>query len=184
MDSRSDVDKRQELSGDEAIGKVRALLPKFRSAMLVTSAADGGLHARPLALAGNPDAFDGILWFFVDDRSLKARESAGGAPASLVFQNDHDNAYLHLRGAADVVRDLPTMRELYSPVLRTWFPEGLDDPHLVLIKVAADSGTFWEIPGGRLRAAAALATSVVTGTPTRSTDAGDLRFATGREASR
>ena len=63
MEPRIDVDTRQELSGDEAIGKVRALLPQFRSAMLVTLATDGGLHARPLAPTGDPAAFAGVLWF-------------------------------------------------------------------------------------------------------------------------
>jgi general stress protein 26 len=176
MESRSDVDKRQELSGDEAISKVRVLLTKFRSAMLVTIASDGGLHARPLAPAGSPEEFAGVLWFFVDDRSLKAHESAAGAPVSVVFQNDKDNVYLHLRGVGEVGRDLTKMRALYSPVLRTWFPQGLDDPHLVLISVEVDSGAYWEVRGGRMRAAAALAASIVSGTPTKSTDAGDLRF--------
>jgi general stress protein 26 len=174
--TRSDVDKREELSGDEAIGKVRALLPRFKTAMLVTIASDGGLHARPLAPAGEAEAFVGTLWFFVDDRSLKAHESAGGATVAVLFQNDEDNVYLHLRGTSKVARDLSKMQELYSPVLKTWFPKGLDDPHLVLITVEAESGVYWEVPGGRLRAAAALAASFVTGTPTRSTDAGNLDF--------
>jgi len=176
VEARSEVDKRREVSGDEATSKVRALLPRFKAAMLVTQASDGGLHARPLAPAGKAQAFDGVLWFFVDDRSLKAHESAGGVPVSVLFQNDRDNVYLHLRGRSEVARDLPKMQELYSPVLKTWFPQGLDDPHLVLITVDVDSGAYWEVRGGRLRAAAALATSLVTGTPTRSTDAGNLRF--------
>jgi general stress protein 26 len=182
MEARSDVDKRRELSGAEAIGKVRALLPTFKAAMLVTIASDGEVHARPLAPAGQPGAFEGAFWFFVDDRSLKAHEAAGGANVSVLFQNDKDNVYLHLRGTSQVGRDLSKMRRLYSPTLRTWFPKGLDDPHLVLITVEVDSGVYWQVRGGRLRAAAALATSLVTGTPTRSTDAGNLRFARSRAA--
>lgn len=176
MEARSDVDKRQELAGAEAISKVRALLPSFKAAMLVTTGADGEVHARPLAPAGSPEAFSGVFWFFVDDRSLKAHEAAGGANVSLLFQNDKDNVYLHLRGRGRVGRELSKMHQLYSPALRTWFPQGLDDPHLVLITVEVDSGVYWQVHGGRLRAAAALATSLVTGTPTRSTDAGNLRF--------
>src|SRR5215471_6471957 len=105
--TRSDVDKREELSGDEAIAKVRALLPRFKAAMLVTIASDGGLHARPLAPAGEPVAFD----------------------------------YLHLRGTSKVARDVSKMQELYSPALKTWFPKGLDDPHLVLAR-STDAGNL------------------------------------------
>lgn len=44
------VDSKEQLSGDRAIEKVRALLPQFRSAMMITHASSGEVHVRPLAL--------------------------------------------------------------------------------------------------------------------------------------
>jgi len=63
------------------------------------------------------------------------------------------------------VRDRAKAEQLYTPFLQAWFPEGLDTPGLVLIKVEADSAQYWEAPSsttafvlGNLRAA-------VTGDP-------------------
>lgn len=79
------------LTGDEAIDKVRQLLPRFRSAMMITQGSDGQVHGRPMGLQGDVSVFGGTLWFFVDDRSRKVQESMNGRPVSFVFQNDDQN---------------------------------------------------------------------------------------------
>jgi general stress protein 26 len=56
----------------------------------------------------------------------------------------------------------------------TWFPEGLDDPHLILMRIDVTSGAFWESPGGMLQVLTAFTKSVVTGTPGRSSRAGTM----------
>ncbi len=175
METKS-VDSKDQLSGDAAIKKVRALLPQFKSAMMVTHASNGDLHVRPLALQGDLSTFGGVLWFFTDERSRKVQESAGGAPVSIICQSDQESAYLHLTGVATVVRDLPKMRELYSPTLKTWFPDGLEDPHLTLIKFEANGGAYWDSPGGMLQGLAAFGFSMVTGRPTKAGEAGDLHL--------
>jgi general stress protein 26 len=170
------VDSKSQLSGDSAFAKVRALLPQFKSAMMVTHAPNGDLHVRPLALQGDLSGFGGVLWFFTDERSRKVEEAAEGLPVSLICQSDEHSAYLHLSGTSTMVRDLPKMRELYSPILKTWFPKGLEDPNLVLMKFEASHGEFWESPGGVLQAAAAFATSVITGVGRKGGAAGELHF--------
>jgi general stress protein 26 len=170
----NNVDSKALLSGDAAFAKVRALLPHFRSVMMVTRAVNGDLHARPLALQGDLTKFGGVLWFFTDERSRKVQESAEGAPVSLICQSDEHSAYLHLTGSITVVRDIAQMRELYSPTLKTWFPEGLDDPHLTLIRFQASAGAYWDSPGGVLQGVASFATSLVTGIPSKGGEAGEL----------
>lgn len=73
------------------------------------------------------------------------------------------------------VRDLLsrlTMKELYSMRLRTWFPGGLDDPHLTLVRFDAIDGEFWDTPGGMLQALSAFTKAVATGSPGPSGRAG------------
>jgi general stress protein 26 len=171
------IEKDEHLNGDQAIAKVRKLLPSFSAALFVTGVHSGReLHSRPLALQGDPAVFGGTLWFFADDRSPKVYELAVDTAVSLFFQNDSATHYLQLDGTASLSKDKSKMRELYSPTLKTWFPEGLDDPHLVLIRFDATRGAFWESPGGVLQFAAAFATSVVTGKPGKSGTAGTLSF--------
>ena len=156
----------QHLTGEPAIAKARQLLPSFRTAMLVTRSADNGeVHMRPMALQGDLATFGGTLWFFADDRSHKIHEIDRDPRVFLVFQNDRDSRYLQLAGTASAVTDRAKMRELYTPEIRTWFPEGVDDPHLMLLRIDVTNGTFWETPGGVVQVLAALTKSVVTGTP-------------------
>jgi general stress protein 26 len=163
------------LDGDRAIAKARELLPSFKTAMLVTtSLGGGGLHVRPLALLGDLATFGGTLWFFTDDRSGKVREIAREAKVSLVCQNDRESRYLQLDGIASVVSDRSKMRELYTPFVRTYFPDGLDDPHITLLRFEAATGAFWDNPGGMLRTLAAFTKAVVTRTPGKSGEAGTM----------
>ena len=76
------------LTGESATAKVRELLSRFRAGMFVTRASDGGIHIRPLGLQDDGSAFDGTLWFFVDDRSRKVRHLADNAQASVMCQSD------------------------------------------------------------------------------------------------
>ena len=170
------VDSKDQLSGEAAIAKVRALLPQFKSAMMVTHGSNGDVHVRPLALQGDLAAFGGVLWFFTDERSRKVQESGGGVPVSIICQSDQQSAYLHLTGEATVVRDLPKMRELYSPILKTWFPDGLEDPYLTLIKFEAYGGAYWDSPGGTLQGLVAFGASLVTGVPHKGGEAGELHL--------
>jgi general stress protein 26 len=167
-------DDKSHLSGDAAVRKIRELLPNFRSAMMVTRDSELLLHARPLALIGDPKSFEGVLWFFVDERSHKVDEASNGSSVSLLFQNDERSAYLHLVGSGSTTRDLEKMKELYSPVVRTWFPDGLDDPNLTLLKFEASSGAYWDNRGGVLAVLFGLATAVVTGHTAEVGHAGEL----------
>jgi len=169
-------DRKVDLDGDAAIVKVRQLLPKFRSAMLVTHSEGEQLHVRPLGLQGDLSAFGGVLWFFTDVRSRKIQESAGHVPVSVICQSDEHSAYLHLTGTVTVTRDLAKMRELYTPILKTWFPDGLDDPNLTLIKFDATSGEYWDSPGGMLQVLASFATAVATGTRGQAGETGALQL--------
>jgi general stress protein 26 len=81
---------------------------------------------------------------------------------------------MQLDGSAAVVQDRPKMRELYTPTLKAWFPEGLDDPNLTLIRFDAVAGSYWESPGGVLQAITAYAESVVTGSSGKSGRSGTL----------
>ena len=156
----------EHLAGDAAIAKARQLLPSFRTAMFVTRAMDSDdLHMRPMGLQGDLSTFGGTLWFFADNRSQKIQEIRRDPKVSLVCQNDNDSRYVQLKGTASVVSDPAKMRELFTPIVKTWFPQGLDDPNLTLIRVDETGGSFWESPGGMLQVLAAFTKSVVTGAP-------------------
>ena len=165
----------QHLTGQEALNKVRDLLRHFRSTMMVTTV-NGKPHARPMTLYGSADQFDGDIWFFTDRECRKVEEIEAEPSVSLIFQSNSDNTFMHLSGQASVIDDLAKKKELYTPVLKTWFPEGLSDPRMTMIRFRAERGDFWDSPGGMVQAVAAFTKSVVTGTWSQSGEMGEVRL--------
>lgn len=163
----------EHLLGDDALKRVRELLAHFRSAMFI-NIVDGRVSARPMGLLGKTDAFEGSLWFFADDRSGKVAEINKGAHTVLTFQNDGQSAFLQLNGTARVWPNRTKMQELFTPLIRTWFPDGLDDPHLTLIQFDAIDGSFWDSPGGMLQVLGAFTKAMLTGTPGSGGRKGDV----------
>jgi general stress protein 26 len=167
------VEEKEHLRGGPALEKARALLGNFRSAMLTTSVA-GQIHTRPMGLQGKASEFDGSLWFFADDRATVVSEISAGSTASLILQSDAENAYLQLDGGAVIDPDRTRMEELFTPLVRTWFPAGLDDPHLTLLRFDVTRGSYWESPGGVVQVLAAFARTMLTGERGQGGDAGDF----------
>jgi general stress protein 26 len=166
---------RGELSGASARNKIRELLPQFKSAMLIT-AGDAGVHTRPMGLLGQAGDFHGTLWFITDDRSRKVADLAASAHAAVAFQNDDAGVYLHLDGRAAQSHDRARLAQVYTPIQRTWFPAGLDDPHMTLIRFEVDRGEFWDARAGTLGVLVAFAKAVGTGTPGDAGDSGHLKL--------
>ena len=169
------IDKKEILSGDEAFQKVKELLAKFPIAFMVTIA-DGSFTARPIGIVGDQAKFDGTLWFITDKRSRKVAAIEKGAMTTLLFQNDKEGAYLHLTGRAAVVKDRARLEELYTTLQRTWFPKGLDDPDITLVKFEVEEGNYWDSHDSYIRLALAFARSIVTGEPGKSGNAGIARL--------
>lgn len=169
------IDQKDVLTGDEALEKIRALLKQFPIAFMVT-VIDEALTARPIGVVGDHAAFDGTLWFITDKRSRKVAAIEGGAMTTLLFQNDKEGAYLHLSGRASVVDDRKKLEELYTTLQRTWFPKGLDDPDIILVRFDAEEASYWDSHDSYVRLAVAFAKSIVTGSPGKSGNAGIARL--------
>ena len=170
------LDEKDILKGDAALAKLRELLTDFPIAFMVTI--DGGdVTARPIGVVGDHAAFDGTLWFITDKRSRKVRAIESGATTTLLFQNDKDGAYLQLTGRASVVDDQEKLKQLYTTLQRTWFPKGVDDPDITLVRFDADAGNYWDSHDSVVRLAVAFAKSLVTGTPGKSGNAGVAELA-------
>jgi general stress protein 26 len=165
------IDEKELLDGNAALEKLRTLLKDFPIAFMVT--VEGGrISARPIGVVGDHAAFDGSLWFITDKRSHKVEAIEHGAVTALLFQNDRNGAYLHLSGRAAVVENRARLEELYTTLQRAWFPKGLDDPDITLVRFDADEGNYWDSHDSIARLAFAFAKAIVTGEPGKSGNAG------------
>lgn len=165
------LDEKEQLRGEEALDKLRSMLADFPIAFMVT-VAHGEVRARPIGVVGDHAAFDGTLWFITDKRSRKVQAIESGGVTTLLFQNDKEGNYLQLVGRASIVDDRARLEELYTTLQRTWFPKGLDDPDITLVRFDAVEGNYWDKHDSMVRLAAAFAKSLVTGAPGKSGNAG------------
>jgi general stress protein 26 len=165
------IDEKDVLTGDAALQRIRRLLKDLPIAFMITVQGDD-VAARPIGVVGDHGAFDGSLWFITDRRSRKVEAIQQGATTALVFQNDREGTYLHLNGRASVVEDPDRLKELYTTLQRTWFPKGLDDPDITLVRFDAVTANYWDGHASMLRLATAFAKSVITGSPGASGNAG------------
>ena len=64
----------------------------------------------------------------------------------LVAQDD-DDRFISLRGSARVLQDRATIESLWSEPYKVWFPEGKEDPRIVLINFRPQEGEYWDNRG-------------------------------------
>ncbi|MEH0844118.1 pyridoxamine 5'-phosphate oxidase family protein [Micromonospora sp. CPCC 205711] len=131
-------------STEDARRRVTELIRQARICMLTTIGVDGRLMSRPMGL--QEAEFDGDLWFFAYADSAKVRQIRVNPEVNVAFSDQKHNAWVSLSGTAQEGFDRARAERLWNPILKTWFPDGLDTPGLTLIKVHASSAEYWDSP--------------------------------------
>lgn len=142
---------------------LRTLIEDVRIALVTTVEHDGTLHTRPLATLNYED--NGELWFFISIDSAKVREVQEDTHVSVSYADPHKNSYVAIAGRAEVVHDRQKAEELWTAMARAWFPDGLDDPKLALLRVRIERAEYWTSPG-KAAYVLGVAKAAMTGKPT------------------
>jgi general stress protein 26 len=121
--------------------KVRDLLVKFDTVMLVTQGRDKIQHARPTGLIKVEANCD--VWFFTARSSEKTREIQLDQKVILLFQNDQKR-YVSLSGRADLISDHTHIADIWKESNTIWFPDGNKDPNPILIRFTSEEAEYWD----------------------------------------
>ena len=151
-----------------------ALVKDIRFAMLTTTDADGTLTARPMTTVQKQ--FDGSLWFFTSKSSPAAVAVGSNAEVGVQYVDTHADVYVSLSGTATLERDRVRMEGLWSPPVKAWFPEGIDDPDLVLLRVDVHKAEYWDVKESKPVQLFKMAKAVIKGE--RVQDLGEHRTVT------
>jgi general stress protein 26 len=87
---------------------------------------------------------NGDLWFLSANDSHKNAELATDPMVQLLFQGSKYSDFLTVYGIAEISEDKEKIKELWEPILKTWFTEGIDDPRISVIKVSPTQGYYWD----------------------------------------
>jgi general stress protein 26 len=145
----------------EQTSKVAELLKDGRMAMLTTTAPTGTLISRPMAM--QEVEFDGDLWFFAERSSRKFRHIAERPQVNVTVATA--DSWVSLTGTASMVEDQERKEQLWNSFVEAWFPDGKEDPDIVLLHVDGDTAEYWDSPGGRLASVLSFAKAKITGNP-------------------
>lgn len=130
---------------EEAIAHLKKLVEGIEVAMLTTVDKEGHLRSRPMGTQ-EVDKHRGLLWFFSNDLSAKALEIRQDQRVNLSYADPKSQRFVSVTGKAEIMHSPVKVRELWKPSLKTWFPDGPNDPHLALIKVKIDQAEYWDTP--------------------------------------
>jgi general stress protein 26 len=148
---------------EKDILKLNDLISGIKVCMLTTLASDGKLHSRPMWTQQTD--FDGNLWFFTSIESPKAQELEKDYHVTLGYAQPKNNCYVSVYGDASLLRDRAKMEELWNPAFLAWFPEGLNDPKLTLIKVQVERAEYWDSPSSKVVHLIGFVKALTTGKP-------------------
>jgi general stress protein 26 len=151
------------MKSENDVQRLAKLIKGIKVAMLATQEADGTLRSRPMAT--QEAEFDGTLWFFTQVSSHKVDEIDREQNVNVSYADEGDNRYVSVSGRARLVRDRAKIDELWSPILKAWFPKGKEDPEVALLHVDVEKAEYWDAPSSTIVKLVGFAKAMVTGQP-------------------
>ena len=153
----------KNLQNEEALKKFKKLAEEVNTCMFITATHSEHEHTRPMATVEVEE--DGSLWFFTDIRSIKVEEIAADNTVHLVYAHPGKQSFMDVWGRGSIITDKEQMKAKWSPVVKSYFPQGTDDPNLALLKVQPTNVYYWEAETGKMVQAIKMAVAAVTGNP-------------------
>jgi general stress protein 26 len=139
----------KNLNSSEAISKMKDLIGEAKSCFFCTNKATGETQGvRPMGIQKVDD--QGNLWFLSARDSHKNLEITSDPSVKLYFQGSAHSDFLHLSGNASITYDKAIIKDLWEPVLKTWFTEGIEDPRISVIQVKPTEGYYWDTKHGHI----------------------------------
>jgi general stress protein 26 len=138
----------KNLQNKEALDKLKKLAEDIKFCMFATTDVGNNLYGRPMTTIQVDET--GNIWFFTSDQTHVANEVSGGDKVCLNYAHPGTHSYLTVQGTGTMVKDRQKMEELWTDFLKAYFPDGLNQPDLVLLKVTPEQAHYWDGDASRV----------------------------------
>ena len=155
----------------DALRKLRELIRDIEIGMLTTVDHDGLLRSRPMAV--QQTEMDADLWFFTREDTAKVDEIIDEHRVGVTFADPKHQRYVSISGVATALRDRARIRELWKPSLKMWFPRGVDDPEIMLLRVHAEAAEYWDASSSKMVHLFSALKAALTGSDSDKDERGD-----------
>lgn len=122
--------------------KLKEIIEDVKTCMFTTTDEDCNVFSRPMLTIKIDNELN--LWFFSNEDSEKIKELSQNKQATLVYSHPGKNTYMNIYGTCLIVDDREKINDLWTPALKSWFQNGIDDPALCLIQVTVDEALLWD----------------------------------------
>jgi len=147
INKKQPEENHKNLSSEDAAKKIKELVDKANTCFFTTSVATNrNTTTRPMSVQKTDH--DGTLWFLSANDSHKNKEIAIDPHVHLYFQGSAHSDFLYLYGTATISNDKNIIKELWEPLLKTWFTEGENDPRISVIQFKPIKGYYWDTKHG------------------------------------
>lgn len=162
IDKNQPENNAKDLKGRGAVEKIKELAEKAPTCFFVTGfKAKGPTAVRPMSVQKIDS--EGNLWFLSASDSHKNAEIKKDPHVQLLFQGSAHSDFMNLYGRATITMDKQKIKELWEPIVKAWFTEGIDDPRITVIKVAPSEGFYWDNKHGDMVAFIKMAAGAAIG---------------------
>ncbi len=152
----------KDLQGTEAGKKIKELAGKNNTCFFCSDIATGKpVTVRPMSVQKMDE--EGTFWFLSANDSHKNEQIQSDNHVQLLFQGSAHSDFLSIYGVASISLDKELIKELWEPILKTWFTGGIDDPRITVIKVVTQQGYYWDNKHGDAIAFAKMTVGAVLG---------------------
>ncbi|WP_294242243.1 pyridoxamine 5'-phosphate oxidase family protein [uncultured Sphingomonas sp.] len=123
-------------------------MAKLDFAMLATQSASGAMTARPMSNNGDVD-YDGDSYFFAYAQSRKVAEIQAQPLVTLSYTGavgmlGGPPLFVAIEGRAALIQDRAQFEAHWTKDLDRYFPDGIDTPGVVMIRVHAERIRYWD----------------------------------------
>jgi general stress protein 26 len=150
---------KKNLTSENANEKIKALAEEIQTCLFCTYSGSE-LQSRPMSTLQVDD--DGNIWFLSSKESNKNDELSENDEVHLFYGHGNDK-FLTVHGTATISYNKEKIKELWTPIAKVWFTEGIDDPRISVIKVKVSDGYYWDNKHGKMVQGVKLAASLLTG---------------------
>ena len=162
INSNQPEENKKDLAGSEAGVKILELAKKAKTCFFCTELGTGqAFSTRPMSVQKVDE--NGTCWFLSSIDSHKNVHIERDPLVQLLFQGSDYSDFLSFYGTATISQDKEKIKELWEPILKTWFTEGIDDPRITVIEVTPQDGYYWDTKHAQIVAFAKRVVGAVLG---------------------
>ena len=140
----------KDLFQKESVEKIKELIEQSPTCFFCTKfSSQESFATRPMTVQKVGD--DGEIFFLSASDSKKNKDiNEEESSVQLLFQGSDYSDFLTLYGSAEISTDKALIKELWKPILKTWFTEGENDSRITVIKITPEDGYYWDTKHGMM----------------------------------